>query len=57
VFIGTEDGSLYVFAHGKEKKLLQRIECSSPIFSTPVVANGVLYVGSQTHLYAVKETK
>ena len=57
VFIGTEDGSLYVFQHSKEKKLLQRIECSSPIFSTPIVANGVLYVASQTHLYAVKETK
>lgn len=57
VFIGTEDGSLYVFKHDKEKKLLQRIECSSPIFSTPVVANGVLYIASQTHLYAVKEVK
>jgi len=57
VFLGTEDGSLYVFRHGREKKLLQRIECSAPVFSTPVVANGVLYVATQTHLYAVKETK
>ncbi len=56
VFLGTEDGSLWVFKHGKEKKLLQRIECPSPVFATPVVANGVLYIGTQTHLYAVKDT-
>ena len=24
-----------------------------PIYSSPIVANGTLYVGTQTHLYAV----
>jgi len=25
-----------------------------PIYSTPVVANGTLYIGTQTHLYAIQ---
>ncbi|MEZ5302061.1 MAG: PQQ-binding-like beta-propeller repeat protein [Verrucomicrobiales bacterium] len=30
-------------------------EFTSPIYSTPTVANGVLYVQTQTHLYAFEK--
>ena len=53
VFIGNEDGYLTVLAAGKEKKMLGEIDFGAAIFSTPVVANGTLYVGTQTHLYAI----
>ncbi|HEY5910029.1 MAG TPA: PQQ-binding-like beta-propeller repeat protein [Verrucomicrobiae bacterium] len=52
VFIGTEDGDLAVFAASKEKKLLSLTNLGAPVYSTPVVANGVLYVASNTHLFA-----
>lgn len=55
VVVGNEDGMLVVLKAGKEKELLAEIEFHAPIYSTPVVANGVLYVATQTHLYAIAE--
>jgi outer membrane protein assembly factor BamB len=52
VYIGDEDGDLMVFEASKEKKLLSTTNLGAPIYSTPVVANGVLYVSSNTHLFA-----
>ncbi|MEO6740460.1 MAG: PQQ-binding-like beta-propeller repeat protein [Chthoniobacteraceae bacterium] len=55
VFIGNEDGDLYVFAATKEKKLLSQVNMGAPILSTPVAANGMLFVNTQTHLYCIGE--
>ena len=52
VYVGDEDGDLAVFEASKEKKLLSEINLGAPVYSTPVVANGVLYVSSNTHLFA-----
>ncbi len=57
VFVGNEDGILTILAAGKEAKVLQEIEFTSPIYSTPVAANGVLYICTQTHLYAFAAPK
>ncbi|MCZ6836455.1 MAG: PQQ-binding-like beta-propeller repeat protein [Planctomycetota bacterium] len=56
VFIGNEDGYLTILKTGKEKELLGEIDMMSPIYSSPVAANGVLYVQTHTHLFAIKET-
>ena len=53
VFLGDEDGDLVVLEASAEKKVLNEVFFGAPIYSTPVVANGVLYVGTQTHLYAI----
>ena len=42
-----------VLAQGKEKKVLAEIKLPTGMYSTPVAADGVLYVACQTHLYAV----
>ena len=55
VYIGDEDGDLVVFAATKEKKILSETNLGASIYSTPIVANGVMYIGTQTHLYAVAE--
>ena len=55
VMIGNDAGELYVFAASKEKKLLTTIFLESPILGSPVVANGILYITTQTHLFAVKQ--
>jgi hypothetical protein len=39
----------------KDKKaVLFETNMMAPIYSTPIIANGVLYVGTQSHLYAIK---
>lgn len=53
VFIGNEDGDVIVFAHGKEKKVLATNRMGGPVYSSPVVANGVLYIGTMSHLFAI----
>jgi outer membrane protein assembly factor BamB len=57
VYIGTEDGSFFVFAADKEKQLLGQADFGEPVYATPVAANGVLYVQTPTHLYAIAEGK
>jgi outer membrane protein assembly factor BamB len=60
VIIGDEDGDLVMlpakkdFDPKKDEPIFETF-MPSPIYSTPVVANGVLYVATQTHLYAVKK--
>ena len=52
VFLGNEDGELVVLKAGKEYEEISTISYPAPIYSTCVVANGTLYVMTQTHLYA-----
>jgi outer membrane protein assembly factor BamB len=53
VYLGTRDGSFYVFAARREKQLLSAIDLGSPISSTATAANGVLYVATMKRLYAL----
>jgi hypothetical protein len=41
-----------VLAATREKKVLSETNLNAPVYSTPIVANGVIYVQSNTHLYA-----
>lgn len=52
VYCGDEDGDFVVLAATKEMKLLSEVNLGAPVYSTPVVANGVIYVASNDHLYA-----
>ncbi len=57
VYIGNRRGEFFVFAAGREKKLLASLNLDSPICSTATAANGTLYVATFERLYAVaKET-
>lgn len=55
VFFGNQK-DFYIMAAGRQPRLLSRIRLGSPVYSTPVVANGVLYVASQHYLWAVART-
>jgi outer membrane protein assembly factor BamB len=53
VYIGTENGDLFVFTAGKEKKEPRTIDMGRPVKSGVVAANGVLYVQTDTILFAI----
>jgi outer membrane protein assembly factor BamB len=57
VYIGTREGNVHVFATGKEGKLLHKIEMGAPVLATPCAVGDVLYVLTETHLYALKRDK
>ncbi len=39
-------------AASKDKKVISETNLGSPVYGTPVVANGVVYIQSNTHLFA-----
>ena len=53
VFIGTEDGDVHILEAGNKQKVLATVQFGGAIYSSPVVANNVVYVATMTHLYAV----
>lgn len=60
VYVGDEDGDFVVLPAKKDfdpknDDPIFETNLYSPIYSTPVVANGVMFVGTQTHLYAIKK--
>jgi outer membrane protein assembly factor BamB len=56
VYLGARNGDFWVFAASKEKEVLSKIPLGSPISASACAANGVLYVATMTHLYAVTES-
>ena len=55
VMIGDEDGDLSVLKAGREMETLSEINFGNTIYSTPVAANGTLYIMTRSHLYAIAE--
>jgi outer membrane protein assembly factor BamB len=54
VFIGDEDGELAVFELSPKLNLLAENDMGSSVYSTPVVAGGVLYISTRGHLAAIE---
>ncbi len=52
LYAGDEDGDFIVMAATKEKKILSETNLGSAVYSTPIAANGVIYVSSLSHLFA-----
>jgi outer membrane protein assembly factor BamB len=55
VYLGDEDGDVVVLQHGRELKVLAETNMNSSVYSTPVPANGVLYIMNRNQLYALAE--
>jgi outer membrane protein assembly factor BamB len=54
VYVGTDAGIVFVFAHGKTKRLLAQNDMDKAVRATPVAANGTLYIQTENTLYAIR---
>jgi outer membrane protein assembly factor BamB len=57
VYVGDEDGDIAVFKHGKKMELLAENSCNNSVYSTPIVANGILFISNKSMLFAIGEKK
>jgi len=56
IYWGTQR-HFYVFTAGRRPQLLSQVYLGSPVYTTPVAADGVLYVASQRYLWAVDKAR
>ena len=66
VYIGDEDGDVAIFRHsadpnvamkddgGEMKPYYGEVNMGNSVYSTPIVADNVLYIANRTHLFAIE---
>ena len=57
IYLGDEDGDVVILQAGREKKVLAEMNMGSSIYSSPVPANGVLFISNRNQLFALAEKK
>lgn len=69
VYIGDEDGEVAIFRHSADKTVAMQDEdgewepfygtrdMGNSVYSTPIVADNVLYISNRTHLFAIENKK
>jgi outer membrane protein assembly factor BamB len=58
VYIGDEDGDVSIFElSSKKQEEPIEINMGTSVYSTPIVANGILYISSRNWLFAIEESK
>ncbi len=52
-YCGSENGDIHIFELSTVKKQLAQINMDSSVYSTPIVANNVLYFANKSELFAI----
>jgi outer membrane protein assembly factor BamB len=53
VYLGDEDGDVVVLEAAKQEKLIATMNMGASVYSTPVPANGTLFIMTRNRLYAL----
>lgn len=53
VYIGDEDGDVAIFELSREKNMLNELNMKNSVYSTPIVANDVLFLANNSTLFAI----
>ncbi len=57
VYIGDEDGDICVFELSPKLNLISEVNMGSSVYTTPIIANNVLYIANKDHLFAIESGK
>jgi hypothetical protein len=52
----SEDGDVFVIHAGPLHKVIATNRLGEPIFASPALSNGVIYIRGEKHLYAIAES-
>ncbi|TWT88617.1 outer membrane biogenesis protein BamB [Pseudobythopirellula maris] len=63
VYIGDEDGDVAIFRHSADPEVAMdggepffgEINMGNSVYSTPIIADNVLYISNRTHLFAIEK--
>jgi outer membrane protein assembly factor BamB len=55
VYLGDEDGDVVVLKAGKKMEVLHEVNMGSSVYTTPVAADGTLYITTRSKLFALAE--
>ncbi|MFW6198374.1 MAG: PQQ-binding-like beta-propeller repeat protein [Acidobacteriota bacterium] len=54
VYLGDEDGDVVILEHGREMNVIAEHNMGSSVYSTPVPANGALFIASRNQLFKLR---
>jgi outer membrane protein assembly factor BamB len=57
VFLGDEDGDMSVLKAGRVLEVLAEPNFGNTVYGTPVIANGVMFIMTRSHVYAIANSK
>lgn len=55
IYLGDEDGDVVIMQPGRVKKVLNEVNMGTAVYSTPVTANGVMFIMTRNQLFAIQE--
>ncbi len=55
VYMGDEDGDIVIFKLSAEQEQIGEINMGSAVFTTPIVANGTMFIANRNRLFAIEE--
>ncbi|MCE2810691.1 MAG: PQQ-binding-like beta-propeller repeat protein [Planctomycetaceae bacterium] len=55
IYIGDEDGDILIFELSPEKKEIAEINVGSAVYTTPIAANGRIYIANRNRLFCIEE--
>ena len=55
VYQADEDGNVTIFKAGRQKAIINKVSMGSSVYTTPIAANGVLFIANKERLYAIQE--
>ena len=55
IYVGSRGGDFWILRDSKNLEVLDSIKLDSPVHSTPVAANGTLYISTMNKLYSIKK--
>lgn len=54
IYVGDEDGDVVVLALSAKQEMIAETNMGSSVYTTPVVADNILYIADKDHLFAIE---